>query len=1062
MQPKTSFRRVQQFTPEYSTSVFTQYESTRTGMRVVTIDRKGPKIEGHFVLATEIHDDSGAPHTLEHLCFEGSRNYKFKGGLSNLANRLYSEVNAWTSVDCTAYTIETAGWEGFALLLPVYLEHIIVPTLSDASCYTEVYHIDGTGHDAGVVYSEMQATQNDINNLVDLRCRQLLYPQGVGFRYETQGRMESLRLLTADRIREFHRKLYQPKNLCLIISGDIDNENLLYVLDKFEDTIMDVIPSPDEPFNRPWIDSLQVSPLEVTTIEKVEFPEEDESFGEIDIRFLGPDFRDQVQASALRVVLLYLAGSSASLLRNTLVEKERVAADISYDTEERPRTEISFNISSVATEQLEAVERRFFEILKDAMEKEIDLNYMQACIQRHQRTWKFVTETSSTPFTEAVITDFLFGERDGSTLEKIGTLEAYKVLETWTDTEWRSYIKKWISDAHHVSILAVPSVKLATKLMEDEHKRIEERKFELGTEGLKRLAEALEKAKAENDQETSTGLLSRVVIPDVNSIHFIQTTTAKSGSALKSGHPDNRIQKLIDSDGSELPLFIHFEHIPSNFVHLTLMISTADVPCHLLPLLSIYTKSFFSLPIKRGEDVLSFEKVIVELEKDTVEYCMCPSDSNPESLSIILRAEVDRYQAIIKWLKELIWSSIFEVDRLVAITAKLLAGLSEEKRCGESMVEAIGLMIHLGNKSISRAQTALVKAQYLRRVKKLLAFKPEEIVSSMEEIRSALFRPENFRVLVVADMEKLTNPAASWSTLIGDLDTSNELAPVAKVAERLCDAGRHPGRHAYVVPMKTVDSSFAESSSRGLCTYDDPKLPALMVAIAYMNVEGGPLWIALRGSGLAYSYCLRSNIDSGLVHFMVHESPNAHKAFEAAKKAVEDRLSESVKIDPVMVLEGAISYLVSSFATDKQTYYDAAYDSFIKDVIFDVPSDYNEALLKKIRAVDLDQVKEALRDIILPLFTPGKADLFVTCAPTLEDIIYKGFTSSGFKPEVRSLRDFEDDYGMKLIDGDNQGYSGYKEDEESEDYDEHDDEHDDDEEDDDEEDEDDEDEDDEE
>ena len=80
----------------------------------------------------------------------------------------------------TAYTLDTAGWDGFAQILPVYLEHVIVPTLTDAGCYTEVHHINGTGHDAGVVYSEMQGVQNDQEELMDLSARRLMYPEGNG------------------------------------------------------------------------------------------------------------------------------------------------------------------------------------------------------------------------------------------------------------------------------------------------------------------------------------------------------------------------------------------------------------------------------------------------------------------------------------------------------------------------------------------------------------------------------------------------------------------------------------------------------------------------------------------------------------------------------------------------------------------------------------------------------------------------------------------------------------------------------------------------------------------
>lgn len=257
----THFRTVQQFKIEFSPSILTQYESNRTGLRVVVVDQEGPKVLGYFALATEIHDDSGAPHTLEHLCFMGSKTYRYKGVLDKLAARAYSTTNAWTATDHTAYTLETAGWEGFAQILPVYLEHIIMPTLTDAACYTEVHHVDGDGHDAGVVYSEMQGVQNNQGELMDLRSKRLLYPEGDGFRYETGGMMEQLRALKADRIREFHKNMYQPKNLCLVIIGEVDHTSLLNVLDKFEETILENIPKPDAPFKRPVSHSILLHPI---------------------------------------------------------------------------------------------------------------------------------------------------------------------------------------------------------------------------------------------------------------------------------------------------------------------------------------------------------------------------------------------------------------------------------------------------------------------------------------------------------------------------------------------------------------------------------------------------------------------------------------------------------------------------------------------------------------------------------------------------------------------------------------------------------------------------------
>lgn len=125
------------------------------------------KLSKLWFLATEAHDDDGLPHTLEHLIFLGSERYPYKGILDLLANRCLAHgTNAWTDTDHTCYTIYTAGSEGMLTLLPIYLDHILRPTLSEEGFTTEVHHIDGEGEDAGVVYCEMQGRENS----ADSRC----------------------------------------------------------------------------------------------------------------------------------------------------------------------------------------------------------------------------------------------------------------------------------------------------------------------------------------------------------------------------------------------------------------------------------------------------------------------------------------------------------------------------------------------------------------------------------------------------------------------------------------------------------------------------------------------------------------------------------------------------------------------------------------------------------------------------------------------------------------------------------------------------------------------------
>ncbi|KAL8954070.1 MAG: hypothetical protein Q9222_000127 [Ikaeria aurantiellina] len=1015
----TYFRTLQRFKPDYAPCTITKYESERTGMSVVVVDREGPKVNGFFTLATEIHDDSGAPHTLEHLCFMGSKTYRYKGFLDKLATRAYSNTNAWTATDHTAYTLDTAGWKGFAQILPVYLEHVIVPTLTDAGCYTEVHHVDGSGNDAGVVYSEMQGVQNTQGELMDLRSKRLLYPENIGFRYETGGMMEQLRVLTADRIRTFHRDMYQPKNLCLVIIGDVDHADLLHILDSFETSILGDIPKPEAPFRRPWVESEPAQPLTKSVLETVEFPEEDESSGEIMISFFGPSCNDLLQATALNVLLVYLAGSSASVLEYKLVEKEQVTSAVYYSTEIRPNILIQFTLSSVATEKLHEVEKRFFEVLRETAVNPLDMAYLKDCITRERRLIKDSVESSSTPFSQPIIYDFLFAKRDGSMLKAdLSNLKEFDEIATWPEERWRQLIKSWLSDANHVTILGKPSATLSKRLKSEEKSRIEAQKEKLGPEGLKALEQKLAQAQAENDKEVPKDLLQRFPVPSTKSIHFIGTTTARSGAAKKLGHLDNTIQELVDKDDTKSPLFIHFEHVQSNFAHVSLIISTESVPVELRPLLTIYLENLFASPLERDGKRIEFDQVIMELERDTVDYSIGSGSSiaNPEVLVLRLSVEVDKYTVAIQWLKEIIWNGIFDAERIAATTFRVLADVPEAKRSGNNMLAAIEEIIEAAPASIVRARSTLVIAVYLKSVRHQLNEDPRIIIAQLEEIRNALFQFSNLRAVVVANVEKLTEPVSSWRKFTAQLDPSQALKPMEKRLSRLSEAGRNPGKLAYIVPMPTVDSSFAHSTTRGPSSLKDPRVPALMVALSYLDAVEGPMWTAVRGTGLAYSTSFSRNTESGQVSFSVYRSPNAFKAFQASKSVVEGFVSGSEALD-ALALEGAISSIVLGFANGQATMAAAASMSFVRQVMQELPSNYYEQILEKVRAVEVREIQAILKDIVLPVFIAASANLIVTCSPVMEDDLVEGFKVLGFEPEVRDLASFQDGYGSTVPEG---------------------------------------------
>ena len=69
----------------------------------------------------------------------GSEKYPYKGIINKFANRGFSNgTYAWTTTDHTAYTVSTAGEAGFLQILPIYVDHILYPTITKAGFITEV------------------------------------------------------------------------------------------------------------------------------------------------------------------------------------------------------------------------------------------------------------------------------------------------------------------------------------------------------------------------------------------------------------------------------------------------------------------------------------------------------------------------------------------------------------------------------------------------------------------------------------------------------------------------------------------------------------------------------------------------------------------------------------------------------------------------------------------------------------------------------------------------------------------------------------------------------------
>ena len=701
---------------------------------------------------------------------------------------------------------------------------------------------------------------------------------------------------------------------------------------------------------------------------------------------------------------------------------------------------MQFTLAGVATEMLEQVAARFFGLLRETAAKALSLEHMKDCIKLERRQVKFYAETSAHFFTGPIINDFVFGNRDSSLLEKnLGDLTEYDTLETWDDHQWRHCLRIWLAEARHATVIGRPSADESEKIESEEQARIADQKERLGTEGLQELKAKLAAAQTLNNKVPDE-LIGQFKIPDTASINFIQTATARAGSARSMGVLHNSAQDTINTD-KDLPLFVHFEHVQSNFVQIVVVLGTEVVPVALRPLLAIYMENFFNTPMMRDGKKIGFEQMIMDLERDTVAYGMESGQRIGclENIIIKLQVEVQKYETAIQWLRDLIFSSVFDIEKIRATTKRMLADVPDEKRGGEDMCYATELMIAAAPSSITRACNTLVAAVYLKRVTLLLKNNPDLVLNKLEDIRTALFQPSNWRVLVIANVEKLERPVTSWHTLIDGLDNSNELRPLDSRLSRLSRQGKSPGDTAYVVPIPSIDSSYMVAVAKGPSSYDDPKLPALMILTSFLNNFEGPLTNATRGPGLAYDVSLQYHLSAGHVSLSITRAANVLGAFTACKDVVRAFVSGQTRLD-TFSLEGAISSIVFGFANSEATMFSAAESSFTRQVVLGLPKDWATGILARIRRVTVEEILDVMREVVLPVFEGRSANLFVTCAPVMKKDLVAGFGEIGFEAVVQSLDFFQDDYGFEggegagADGGDGDGDEGEDEDEDEEEY----------------------------
>uniref|UniRef100_A0A6G1SHK4 Uncharacterized protein C05D11.1 n=1 Tax=Aceria tosichella TaxID=561515 RepID=A0A6G1SHK4_9ACAR len=979
----------------------TLYENKITGLKVVTAYVECPIVKGDLVFATEAFDDDGLPHTLEHLVFMGSENYPYKGVLDLLANRcLASGTNAYTDTDHTNYTVSTAGSDGFLNLLPIYLDHLLFPTLTDSAFNTEVHHINGDGENAGVVYCEMQARENSGNSRCYLEMLRSLYPGKCGYKSETGGLMANLRTSTTNtKVRKYHQEFYHAKNLCVVVTGPVEADEIFASIKPIEDKIVEKGIHKMN-FERPW--QSPVEPLNKSVSQKIQYSSDTDDDGLVYIGFRGPNVVENFnELIGLTIILDYLNSTAISPIQRDFVEcDDPYCSSVSHNVIENSTSCFYFSFESVGKEYLDLVAGKLFRLLTDIQEgkESLDMERLQTVISRKKVRILSVAETSPHGIIMGpVIGHFLYGT--GALKDRA---QEIPILDKFAKCEadfWLALIGKYMTgpESRHVCVVGEPSPELMKTMAEAEKQRLAEQKENLKDQ-LPSIADQLKKSIEQNERPAPTTMLSSVPVPSPDNIKF---------------HPIERV--VLDSK-TNVPFRIQYDNIKTNFVTIHLVMNTSDGLTKkdrlYLPLLS---EILLECPIERNGELIPYEKIVAELFSDTISNSAGIGLSSSATYSVgqismifgvQLQVEVEKYERAVKWFHELLFKTVLTSERIKTIATRLVSDISQYKRSGSKVVSsAMGALTYQSN-SNQWATNFMRQQKFLKKLLKDIKDDPKAVQMNMTRIRDLLTSPNNLLVHIALnknkiDVNKLHEP---WLEVIPKsvIESSpkehikfDQIVPCHELVDPV------PKPKAAIVGVGSAESNYMQQLTKSISSLDHPDLAAIYVLIQYLTQLEGPLWRQIRGLGLSYHYSIHLSPSDGLIFFILYKSTQLVAAYNKTVEIVDRFLKGEEEFEDNL-FESAKSSLIFEFIKREKSAAGKSMQSLVA-YLRNLDIDFNRELIKKVARVTKDDLRRVGPLYLKPLFEDPERRTVVCCHPTKMDEITKGMSTANCMVEPLSL-----------------------------------------------------------
>jgi Zn-dependent M16 (insulinase) family peptidase len=950
----------------------------------------------------------------------GSESFPYKGVLDKLALRSLSQgTNAWTDKDHTCYTLQTAGAEGFLNLLPVYLDHILYPLLTDSAFITEVHHITGEGKNAGVVYSEMQARENTAESLSQRSLLSLLYPGECGYNAETGGLMSDLRTLTVDTIRKYHASFYRPDNLSLIITGEVDTDALFACLGAFEQRVISkgALPAMVRPFSGPVNPFLKNQTLRVT------YPSEDEDSGSVSIGWRGPAWDNLADRGNIEILWVYLTQSLVSVLQRAFIEvSDPLCGSIDTGTLDYCETAHYCNFDSVPTARLDEVEGALFRELDRVVVEGIDMTRMGSVIRQVRRGLLSQQENDlSGHVSDFAIEEAIYGSRPAQFAELFDCQSRLDVMQKLSSSDWVKILQKYFLHTPHACVIAVPSISGSIQAQEEERVAQQLASLQVEPNKLTELAETLTNAMAHNSKPVPSEVISSFQIPDFKKIGFLPVYICRSDAPPPSSSSDEALEtkateerdskraRFTDEQSAlspslgvahfnrlhprysvltsallpssqamnQLPFFLQVSHVPSAFVQIEAYLDTDPLPESLRAYLPLFREVLFECEIL-GDDKKSWQSVhtvVARLEDEMVGYGASQGEGgqsfSPGSFAqlflVSVHLEANQYPLAVRWIRDLFWRSRYTPEGVRVCIKRLLSGISRMKNDGAFVASAALKKLSFGPQSNYSRSSFLVQQKFLQ---SLLTRPLEEVCAELEQVRHQLASHYMRFHCVVDAVKQGPDLLGAWSVITEEVKSSG--SPPALPLSR---SHQIVPPSSHVIACPAAESCFLNANSPlGIHSFESQQLTDLRVLIELLTAVEGVMWTSLRGAGLCYSFGMHASVEQNLLYFFLNEAVGIVPAY----KTFMDILRAERKWD-VASVEGAKSAVASEMLNSGNTMAQAAGDLFA-DYLKGVAPGTSRRAMGLVQGVQEHSLTEALLSLRAMV---EKATLMVVLNPSM-------------------------------------------------------------------------------